>query len=309
MIVLFENDDGGLKVTYAYGEAEDIVTAENLIDDWLRDTGFFYQGMIDKTELEDEVGSLITKWYVVGNENTFEWVVNLKELELNDNIKESIMTVTKKPPYGLWSVKALKLECKDRGIKSVDGINDKKKLIALLIADDNVDDQKKKGKVIEADVTESVEIKDSSDADKKPEAEDEVDDDEFDSMDRKQLKIHIKRKGLDVVVFKTDSDDDIRDKIRKAPKKIPQDETGQYVQEQMEKPKKRVVGLNQELMDKKLWIKGCQFLSSEKKQMIIDAKTEVEREKIYKEVRKKYKQVLKTQSEKQKLSSQKNKAK
>lgn len=66
------------------------------------------------------------------------------------------------------------------------------------------------------------------------ESEDETEDDEFDGLDRKGLKKYIKDNGLDVKVFKNDSDDDIREKIRAAVN-APAEEESAPVEEE-EKP-------------------------------------------------------------------------
>lgn len=68
-----------------------------------------------------------------------------------------------------------------------------------------------------ADLAQEAE-EEAADAEEAEEAEEAetAEDDEFDGMDRNGLKKYIKENGLEVKVFKSDSDDDIRVKIRAA---------------------------------------------------------------------------------------------
>lgn len=68
-----------------------------------------------------------------------------------------------------------------------------------------------------------------------PEEEEEPEDDEYDDMDRNELKRYIKKNGLDIVVRKSMSDDDIRNAIREAVK-ADDDEEEEEPEEEEEEP-------------------------------------------------------------------------
>ena len=77
-------------------------------------------------------------------------------------------------------------------------------------ATDDADDAEAK------ELAQEAEAEESADDAEEAEAEEESEGDEFDGMDRNGLKKYIKENGLEVKVFKSDSDDDIRAKIRAA---------------------------------------------------------------------------------------------
>lgn len=66
------------------------------------------------------------------------------------------------------------------------------------------------------ELAQEAEAEESADDAEEAESEEESEGDEFDGMDRNGLKKYIKENGLEVKVFKSDSDDDIRAKIRAA---------------------------------------------------------------------------------------------
>ena len=72
-------------------------------------------------------------------------------------------------------------------------------------------------KKVEEEPEDSEEETDEDDSDDEDDSEEEeTDSDEFDDMDRKELKHYIKENELEITVKKTMSDDDIRDLIREA---------------------------------------------------------------------------------------------
>lgn len=105
--------------------------------------------------------------------------------------------------YSGLTAAQLKALCKERGIKGVDKKN-KAALIALLEANDEADDDEDE----EEDEEEPDEVEEDE--------EEEDEDDGLDEMTRAELKAHIKAEGLEVKVFKSDSDEDIVAKIRDA---------------------------------------------------------------------------------------------
>lgn len=87
--------------------------------------------------------------------------------------------------------------------------------------DDNSDDDEPKKKTVvnkPKKVVEEVEEEENDEADDQEENDEPSsnEEDEFDDMDRTELKKYIKKNGLEVVVKKSMSDDDIRNEIRKA---------------------------------------------------------------------------------------------
>lgn len=88
--------------------------------------------------------------------------------------------------------------------------------------DDDEDDEKPKKKVVKKveddDDSEEEEPEEETTSDDEEEESEETDGDEFDDMDRKELKKYIKDNELDVTVKKSMEDDDIREAIRAAEK-------------------------------------------------------------------------------------------
>lgn len=122
-------------------------------------------------------------------------LAQLEEVEIDEDDED-----TEDEGVDLSSMTAaqLKVHAKGLGIKGTDKKN-KAALIALIEAADDEDDEEE-----EEDEVEEVE------------EEEEEEDDGLDEMSRADLKAHIKAEGLEVKVFKSDSDEDIVAKIREA---------------------------------------------------------------------------------------------
>ena len=88
-------------------------------------------------------------------------------------------------------------------------------------SDDDDEDEKPKKKTVKKTSKKVEEEEDADDEEEETDDEDdseeeETDSDEFDDMDRKELKRYIKENELEITVKKSMSDDDIRDLIREA---------------------------------------------------------------------------------------------
>lgn len=123
-------------------------------------------------------------------------LAQLEEVEIDEDDED-----TEDEGVDLSSMTAaqLKVHAKGLGIKGTDKKN-KAALIALIEAADDEEDEED-----EEEVEDEVE-----------EDEEEEEDDGLDEMSRAELKAHIKAEGLEVKVFKSDSDEDIVAKIREA---------------------------------------------------------------------------------------------
>lgn len=124
-------------------------------------------------------------------------LAQLEEVEIDEDDED-----TEDEGVDLSSMTAaqLKVHAKSLGIKGTDKKN-KAALIALIEAHDDEDEEDEEE---EDEVEEEVE------------EEEEDEDDGLDEMSRADLKAHIKAEGLEVKVFKSDSDEDIVAKIREA---------------------------------------------------------------------------------------------
>ena len=91
---------------------------------------------------------------------------------------------------------------------------------------------------------------------------------------------------MDVKIYKSMSDDDIRKAILEV--------SGDDEPKVPATPRKpRVVKLNVELKEAGLWRKGCQFLSSDEKTKLLNAKSKKMQNVIYKIVERKFQKVVK----------------
>lgn len=130
----------------------------------------------------------------------------------------------------------------------VDGMDDEDMDTLLDLAESLIPEGAPAGEA--AETAESEETDDAEALAQEAEAEEEENKetagDEFDGMDRNALKKYIKENGLEVKVFKSDSDDDIRAKIRAAVAEDLAEEEAPEVEEEKpaakkaEKPAKKV---------------------------------------------------------------------
>lgn len=159
-----------------------------------------------------------------------------KRLTFNNKTELEIIMSDKKVPYSLWSVTALKNECKARNFDTADyaEIEDKQILVELLKQDDSL------------------------------------------------------KAGSDDDVLKAVGDDDVleeEEEEEKPKKKVEKKKVEKKVEEPKKKKKvENKVNLNEELRSAGLWKKGCQFLSTQKKQQLLDCKDEKARKVIYDEL-------------------------
>lgn len=105
----------------------------------------------------------------------------------------------------------------------VDGMDDEDMDTLLDLAESLIPDAAPAADAAESDDAEAQELAQEAEAEESAEDAEDADaedaeegSDEFDDMDRNGLKKYIKENGLEVKVFKSDSDDDIRAKIRAA---------------------------------------------------------------------------------------------
>lgn len=122
-------------------------------------------------------------------------LAQLEEVEIDDDTEDEDEGVD----LSSMTAAQLKVHAKGLGIKGTDKKN-KAALIALIEAADDEDDEEDEE---EEDEVEEEEVE-------------EDEDDGLDEMSRSDLKAHIKAEGLEVKVFKSDSDEDIVAKIREA---------------------------------------------------------------------------------------------
>lgn len=123
----------------------------------------------------------------------------------------------------------------------IDGMEEEDTDTILDIAESFVEDTKASEEPEEETATEEDENDDLADEVEEDEEETE-EGDQFDDMDRTALKAYIKENGLDVVVKKSMTDDDIRDLIRKAEAddEVAEEEKPVPVEKKVEKPAKKV---------------------------------------------------------------------
>jgi hypothetical protein len=270
-----------------------LIELQNKFEKYLReDLGCFYYSTESLGWDSDKKYWVFNQNFVYLDVDKINELVSLKSITINikQTVEEIIMS---RAPYKIWSISALKDELAGRGFEKKDFADetDKYKLVALL----NADDDSKANGVKSEDVKEDV--KETSDVPVKTEeiGEEEFEEDagdEFDKMDRGKLKKYIAKNGLDVKVYKKDTDDEIRGKIRaclakkttekpepKEPTSSPESSEKKDEQKPISAP--RVVKLNDELKKKGLWVKGAQFFSSEEKTKLLNAKNEKQRKELY----------------------------
>lgn len=87
-------------------------------------------------------------------------------------------------------------------------------------------------KVVAPEPVEEEEVEEEEEAEE--EIEEEEAGDKFDEMERRELRIYIRDEGLEIKVYKSMSDDDIRDAIRALETDLPEEEIEEEVEEELE---------------------------------------------------------------------------
>jgi len=234
---------------------------------------------------------------------------NNKLTFINKKGLETIMT--KQAPYKLWTLEALKNECKQRQFDpaTYKDIKDKSILVKLL---ESVDAETKapaepvaKAPAKKAEAPKAP-VKKPAPKPKPVEEVEEVPEETNDIEDLDEPEVEVETEVKKPVPAKKVVPPTPGKKAPVAQPKAPvatkKIETGTEapVKKSNKEALKSVVELNEKLRKANLWISGCQFLSSDKKQALLDAKTDKDRKAIYGELEKKRAEINLALSEKMK---------
>lgn len=243
------------------------------------------------------------------NETTLvEYPLDIKNLLLYEHIeknknkltftnKKGLETImTKQAPYKLWTLEALKNECKQRTFdpSTYKDIKDKSILVKLL---ESVDAEAKTPAPKTPAVEKPVAKKKAPPVPKKKDIKKVEEPNDVDDLDEPELELE------------TEPETPTPKKAPVAKKKVVPPVPKKEVEKKESKPSQAksnksalesVVGLNDKLRKAGLWISGCQFLTADQKQALLDAKTEKEKKAVYDELAKKRAIINSTLSEKMK---------